>query len=30
MFQLFSNFKVDEQNKFFGKFEIEGLILVME
>lgn len=25
MFQLFSNFKVDEQNKFFGKFEIEGL-----
>lgn len=25
MFQLFSNFKIHEQNRFFGKFEIEGL-----
>jgi len=25
MFQLFSNFKVNEENRFFGKFEIEGL-----
>ncbi|MGC8881018.1 MAG: DNA-directed RNA polymerase subunit alpha [Minisyncoccia bacterium] len=25
MFQLFSNFKIQEQNKFFGRFEIEGL-----
>lgn len=25
MFQLFSNFKIHQQTKFFGKFEIEGL-----